>query len=77
MQTVRNIPLFGQPHDLARGGVRTLEPRTLDASSWLKMLRRWLERRVEAEVEELQARRKRNERTVRKAEAIAWYFSQP
>jgi hypothetical protein len=41
------------------------------------MLLRWLERHVEAEVEELQARRERNELTARKAEAIAWYFSQP
>jgi hypothetical protein len=49
----------------------------MNAPFWSKMLRRWLERQVQGEVEELQARRERDELTARKAEAIAWYFSQP
>jgi hypothetical protein len=42
---------------------------------WSKMLRLWLERQVEEE--ELRVRRERDELIARKAEAIAWYFSQP
>jgi len=44
---------------------------------WAKMLRLWLERQVEEEVKELRVRRERDELIARKAEAIAWYFSQP
>ena len=49
----------------------------MDVTFWLKMLRWWPERHAEVEVEELRARPERNELTVRKTEAIAWYFSQP
>ena len=42
----------------------------MDAPFWLKMLRWWLGRHAEVEVEELRAGRERNEPTVRKAEAI-------
>jgi len=43
----------------------------------LKVLRDWLERHAQEEIEPLRVRRERDELAARKAEAAAWYFSQP
>jgi len=51
----------------------------MDTPVWLQLLCQWLERHaaVEEEVGRLRAQRGRDELRAHKAEAIAWYFSQP